>query len=106
VSTPESRIKTKVTKYLRAERIWYFFPAANGFGRAGIPDIIAIVRGQFIGIECKADCTKKPTKLQQQCGQQIKQAGGEWFLVCDDKTLEEVKHYVSGRESESISSQT
>jgi Holliday junction resolvase len=80
-NTPESKIKRKVTETLRKYGVWYFFPASNGFGRAGIPDIIAIVGGTFVGIECKADKTKKPTELQKRCGEEIKQAGGEWFLV-------------------------
>lgn len=93
-TTPEGRIKRKVTAMLKKYRVWYFFPAANGFGRAGIPDIIAIVRGIFVGIECKADRTKKPTALQVQCGEKIVAAGGRWFLVCDDATLADVEKFV------------
>ena len=80
-STPESRIKRRVTKALKQLGLWYFFPASGAFGQAGIPDIITIHNGQFVGIECKADPSKKPTALQAQCGQQIEAAGGRWFLV-------------------------
>lgn len=80
-STPEARIKRRVAEALKKLRLWYFFPASGAFGRAGIPDIITIHNGQFIGIECKADPSKKPTALQVQCGQQIEAAGGKWFLI-------------------------
>lgn len=92
--TPEGKVKQKVSKVLKQYKLWFFYPAANGMGRAGIPDIIAIVAGQFVGIEVKADKTKKPTMLQQQCGRQIIDAGGQWFLVYDDQSLAVVEQYI------------
>ena len=80
-NTPEGKIKRKVVQVLKSHDVWYFFPASNGFGRAGIPDIVAIVDGLFVGIECKADPSKKPTKLQVKCGEDIVSAGGVWLLV-------------------------
>lgn len=93
-TTPEGRIKQKLTAMLRHEKIWYFFPAANGMGRAGIPDVVCIVEGKFVGIECKADKTKKPTALQLACGRQIQDAGGYWFLVYDDFSIAEVEKWI------------
>ncbi len=89
--TPEKRIKKKLVELLKKEGIWYFFPASNGMGRAGIPDVVCIINGRFVGIECKADATKKPTVLQLECARQIKNAGGLWFLVYDDCSMEQVK---------------
>jgi len=37
--TPEAKVKRKVTAVLKKHGCWYFFPASNGYGRAGIPDI-------------------------------------------------------------------
>ena len=54
-STPEGKIKRKLDKMLKSENIWYYSPQAGPFGRAGIPDRVAIVDGRFVGIECKAD---------------------------------------------------
>lgn len=93
-NTPEGKVKKKVVELLKAYKIWYFFPANNGFGKAGIPDIIAIVDGVFVGIEVKADRTKKPTALQVKCGEEIRRAGAEWFLVCDDTSLLQVESYI------------
>ena len=89
-NTPEGKVKKKVVEVLKEHGVWYFFPANNGFGVAGIPDIIAIVKGQFLGIEVKADRTKKPTALQVQCGAKIQKAGGWWLVVCDQESLDQL----------------
>jgi hypothetical protein len=97
-STPEGKVKRRLTEMLRRHRVWYFFPGNNGFGKSGLPDIIAIVRGRFVGIEVKADRTKKPTALQWKTGHEIKEAGGMWFLVYDDDTITEVEGYICARD--------
>jgi hypothetical protein len=92
--TPEGKVKKVVTDLLKKYRIWYFFPASNGMGRAGIPDIITIVGGRFVGIEVKADKTKKPTELQLRCGNEIRLAGGYWFLVYDNDSCAELEKFL------------
>ena len=92
--TPEGRQKAKVRDLLKLHDIWYYMPANNGYGRHGIPDFVAIVKGQFVGIEVKADKSKKPTPLQLRCGEEIKAAGGTWFLVYDDDTLAQLAAYI------------
>jgi hypothetical protein len=87
-NTPEGKVKRRVVEVLKKHGVWYFFPANNGFGVAGIPDIIAVVKGQFLGIEVKADRTKKPTELQLQCGAKIQSAGGWWMVVYDQESLD------------------
>ena len=87
-TTPEGRIKKRLTEMLKRHKVWYFFPGNNGFGKSGLPDIIAIIRGRFVGIEVKADRTKKPTELQVQCGAKIQGAGGWWMVVCDQESLD------------------
>ena len=95
-TTPEGKIKNKLDKMLKYEKVWYYSPQAGPFGRAGVPDRVAILNGQFIGIECKADRTKKPTALQLKCMQEIKDAGGKCFVVCDDESIEQVREYING----------
>jgi Holliday junction resolvase len=63
VATPEKKVKDKVKAVLDSEGVYYFMPPANGYGRAGIPDIIACVNGLFFAIETKAN-GNKPTALQ------------------------------------------
>jgi hypothetical protein len=86
-NTPEGKIKRKVKEIFALQKVWYFMPASNGFGKAGIPDFIACVDGFFISVETKADKTKKPTALQIKCGEQIREAGGVWMVVYDEDTL-------------------
>lgn len=86
-NTPEGRIKDKVRAMLKAHKVWYFLPGNNGYGKSGIPDFVCCVGGRFIGIECKADASKRPTELQMKCAADIINAGGRWFLVYDDESL-------------------
>ena len=95
-TTPEGKIKNKLDKMLKYEKVWYYSPQEGPFGRAGVPDRVAILGGQFIGIECKADRTKKPTALQLKCMQEIEDAGGKCFVVCDDESIEQVREYING----------
>ena len=95
-TTPEGKIKNKLDKMIKYEKVWYYSPQAGPFGRAGVPDRVAILGGQFIGIECKADRTKKPTALQLKCMQEIEDAGGKCFVVCDDESIEQVREYING----------
>lgn len=86
--TPEGKVKKKVTLLLKELGVWYFFPGNNGYGRSGIPDIVACVNGHFVGIECKADPSKQPTALQLKEADGIMKSGGTWILVSDDISLE------------------
>jgi Holliday junction resolvase len=94
--TPEGKVKRKVVEVLKKHEVWYFFPANNGFGKSGIPDIIAIVDGHFVGIEVKS-ATGKPTELQKICGRQIEEAGGTWLVVSNDVTLEVLDAVIQNR---------
>jgi len=93
-TTPEGRVKKRLTEMLRKHKVWYFFPGNNGFGKSGLPDIIAIVRGRFVGIEVKAGKAEKPTALQWKTGHETKEAGGMWFLVYDDDTITQVEAFI------------
>ena len=81
--TPEGEIKDQVRKVLDEMGAYYFFPAANGYGRTGIPDVIACVSGHFVGIECKAG-SKQPTALQQRELDNIEKAEGTGLIVNAD----------------------
>lgn len=96
-TTPEGRVKKRLDLMLKTARVWFYSPQAGPYGRAGIPDRIAIVEGLFVGIECKADKSKKPTRLQIQCMEQIERAGGKCFVVYDDETIQNVREYIDAR---------
>lgn len=89
MATPEAIVKKKVVELLTKNGIYHFFAAANGYGRAGIPDIICCHRGVFLAIECKAG-KNKPTALQVREMQRIDAAGGVSLVVTDDPATFEV----------------
>ena len=87
-NTPETKVKRSVTNILSKYGAYYFFPASNGFGRAGIPDIIACYCGQFIAIECKAG-KNTTTALQRKELSAIESAGGV-ALVINETNIQQV----------------
>lgn len=91
--TPEGRVKDAVTALLKRHSAYYFFPVMGGYGRSGIPDIIACVRGRFFGIECKAGYNK-PTPLQEKELREIQFAGGTSIVVRED-TLAELERILN-----------
>ena len=78
--TPEARVKAAVVKLLRGHNVYYFFPATAGYGRAGVPDIIACVNGFFLAIECKAG-KNKVSALQAREIENIKASGGVALVI-------------------------
>ena len=54
MATPEKKVKQNVVSVLTEFDAYYFYPATGGYGRGGIPDIVACIDGRFIGVECKA----------------------------------------------------
>lgn len=82
-STPEKKVKDKVVAALKAEGAYYFFPATHGFGRSGVPDIVACVNGWFLAIECKAG-KNKITALQAREIQSIRHAEGVAVVVNEE----------------------
>ena len=88
-ATPESKVKAKLRKHLDALGIYHFMPAANGFGRAGIPDIIGCAGGQFVAFECKAG-KGKTTALQERELHNIQLAKG-WAFVITELNVDHVE---------------
>lgn len=84
--TPEVKTKQKGVEIFKKHGAYYFFPAQNGYGRAGVPDAIVCFKGKFLGVEFKAGYNK-PTALQEREIMAIHKAGGSAMVVRDD-TLE------------------
>jgi len=93
-STPEGKVKVKLVQMLKEMKAWYFFPANNGYGKSGIPDVIICWYGRFIGVEVKS-AKGKPTALQVRCGEQIKEAGGTWRIVRNEDDIAALAAYLN-----------
>jgi hypothetical protein len=74
--TPESYEKDEICKYLKSLGAWYFRPYMAGFGKAGVPDIVACIHGRFWGIEVKRP-GKVLTRLQTLRLEEIERAYGK-----------------------------
>lgn len=90
--TPEGKVKEKVVGILKEEGAYYFFPATHGYGRSGVPDIIACVSGLFLAIECKAG-KNKPTALQVREIEAIRTAGGV-AVVANEANWDAVRNLI------------
>jgi len=86
--TPEAKVKKKVKEILDQMGVYHFSPMQNGMGRAGIPDIIGCLEGQFLGIECKAG-KGKTTALQERELNRILNAGG-YALVVNETNIDQL----------------
>ena len=86
--TPEAKVKKKVYKILREKGAYYFSPIMTGYGKMGVPDIIACYNGRFLGIECKSG-TNKPTPLQDKNLAEIHDSVGS-ALVVNEKNIHSV----------------
>ena len=80
MATPESKVKKKVKKILDDLGAYHFSPMMDGYGRSGVPDIIACYKGKFIGIECKSG-DNKPTLLQLRNIEDIKRNQGLAIVI-------------------------
>ena len=96
--TPEAKVKTAVKKLLDSLNIYHFMPPANGFGRAGIPDIVGCMDGHFIAIECKAG-KGQTTALQDRELNNILNAGGTVFIA-REHNLDDLKLLLEAKQDE------
>ncbi len=77
----EKEFEIKVKDFLRnSPTVWYFKNWAGPYSQSGIPDIIACVNNNFVGIEVKAS-DGKPSALQIRNIEMIKAAGGIGYIL-------------------------
>lgn len=82
----ESDVKTAVKDCLKAMKAWYFMPAMNGFGRAGVPDIVGVLNGVPFAVETKF-AKNKPTPAQK-CELAAMTKAGAVAMVINETLIE------------------
>jgi ethanolamine utilization protein EutQ (cupin superfamily) len=92
--TPEGLVKKQIMQVLAEHNAYYVTPMSFGFGNSGVPDVIAVVKGRFIGIEAKAG-KNKPTALQLKNLKDIQESGGI-ALVINEHNIDELKAALEG----------
>lgn len=100
---PEKQFENKIKEFFhqhgiypagrQANRIgWYVKVWGGGFQKAGVPDILACIRGRFVAIEVKAS-NGRPSALQILNCENIQASGGlSWILYPEE--FEEFKHAI------------
>lgn len=80
----EKDVKAAVKKALGnpVASVWWYMPAANGFGTPGIPDFVGIAYGHGFAIETKFGAGKR-TAWQEKQAHGIENAGGKYWLISE-----------------------
>lgn len=84
----EHKIQANIIKWLKDHHIFHFRYNATT-SAFGLPDIIAIFDGYFVGIEVK-DPKGKPTLLQENVKKGIEDAGGFHIFATSVKEIEDL----------------
>jgi hypothetical protein len=100
-TTPEAKVKAKVKAVLNKYGAYHFSPATGGYGKSGVPDIIACYEGKFLAIECKAG-TNKTTALQEANLAHINRQGGLAFVINETniEVVEETMQHLTSSHKE------
>lgn len=78
--TPEGKVQNDVKRYLKQNRIYHWrFQAQSNLN--GIPDILCLYRGFFIGLELKREKGGHTTDLQLRKLKNINDNGGIGVLI-------------------------
>lgn len=88
----EKDVKREVKKLLDAHEWFWFMPPANGYGKAGISDFLAIRAGVFLALETKFG-GNKPTALQIGFLNSVQAEKGFAFVV-SEKNLDWLKAFL------------
>jgi Holliday junction resolvase len=80
MATPESLVKKKIHALLKAHGAYAVNYIGGISANNGTPDILACLKGRFIGIEAKAG-KNKPTDLQTLNLKRIDDAGGLALVI-------------------------
>jgi hypothetical protein len=100
LKTPEGHEKDDICRYLDSIKAWYFRPFMAGYGKSGVPDIVACVPGPngqlgdgtFVAVEVKRE-GKEPTKLQYRRMAEVTAAGGRAFWGTAEKVVGEIEKW-------------
>ena len=91
-SKPETKIVKKCMTLLKDKYPGFYFKTHGGpYQKAGLPDIVGVYQGKFIGIEIK--CPGKEdtlTDLQKKTLEKISKAGGVAFMATSPQQIAEI----------------
>jgi hypothetical protein len=101
----EAQIEREICDYLHLKGLFFwkqpqagffdgtcFRPHASPYVKKGVPDLIVIRRGQFIGLEIKRPGSYQ-SNSQKVFQMQLQRAGGKYYVV---RSLQEVRAFFEG----------
>ena len=86
---PEKKVENKIKKYLDYIGAYHVKIHGSAFMPAGTPDILACVKGVFVGIEVKKPKGGRASDLQKFKLAQIEKAGGIGIVANDVLVVQE-----------------
>ena len=100
----EKNFENKVKGFLKEQGCWQLKTWSNGVQRSGVPDLLVCCKGQFVGIELKAQ-NGKPSALQIYNLRKIEESGGYGVLLypCDFELLKGFINALNGGFSKNAS---
>lgn len=78
--TPHAKLRSEICDWLKSIGAWYVCTNSQGYGRKGIPDILACIDGGFVAIEVKVG-RDKPSAWQKREIKAVIDAGGRSFVA-------------------------
>lgn len=75
-NTPHAKLRKEITDWLTSIGAWWMCTNSQGYGRKGIPDILACVGGAFVAVEVKVK-PDKPSAWQTRELNGVEKAHGE-----------------------------
>lgn len=85
----EGKVQKDIIAYLRHKRVYHFrFQAQSNLN--GLPDIICLYKGFFLGLELKREKGGTPTGLQERKIKAINDNGGIGVIVRSVEEVEEI----------------
>lgn len=96
----EHEIQSAIMEYLEIKHVFFYRQNTGGakfgnyyvkFGIPGAPDIVAVIKGHFFGIEVK-DAKSKQSEKQIQFMNKLRYAGGTYILA---RSLDDVTHLLT-----------
>ena len=74
----EKQFENKIKSFLKNEGVWFVKFWGGNFTRAGVPDLLCCINGQFVAIEVKAE-NGNLNELQKYTIEEIQKSGGLAF---------------------------
>lgn len=99
--TPHAKLRKEICDWLKEIGAWYVCTNSQGYGRKGIPDILACVRGKFVAIEVKV-LPDKPSPWQMRELKAVQDAHGISVVAYSVEALNRILGFELNRDENSL----